>query len=673
MILNPKLNDIILTDLIGLDTEFNSLDIKNSDCLAISIATQRNEVYVLDRSRYSNTDLSTLFKRIAKLEKVIAHNAKVDIGIIYSNFGILLKNGYCSMIASQVIDNGFEQTINMVGKIPAMIEGAHSLGGVIKRYLSVELLDNQDKKRLQRSFIGLKLGSILTTEQLEYAGNDTLYLLELYKQQEKYITERNLYPIIKLENRLTPVLIKIEFKGCLIDTDKHRENIANWEAMLKILNKKLDSIVVKLSESYPQLYGGKFTNERRFETVAQLDMFGDDPRIIHNENKRNINYSAPNQIGEIFDKLGLPKPTDDTGKVSFGENPINTYINNFPKSPLKEFLEIILEFREYDKLLGTYGNKLFTVIDTQGRMRTHYGQCWTNTGRLTSSEIIKKTLGMNLANIPKRKDIRAIFIPDIGYSFIDSDFTGQEVILAGDYSKEPVLMKAFKEGFDHHSFLASISYSIIFDRKFEVRNENLDIEIDGFKYNLKKLRDEHKSALFAKFYGGGKLRILNVLNRYLVNHIEPERRLDVANQISEALNNALPVLTKYLKGTVKSLKENGYVVANKLGRRRYFDEVEKAYGDCMNFGIQSSGADMVKMSLVFIDDWLISKSQELGIQEEELGWITMTIYDQNLICLNDKYLDLAPEIPRLMGKAINYFLTDLEGSSDLNIRKYWSK
>lgn len=102
----------------------------------------------------------------------------------------------------------------------------------------------------------------------------------------------------------------------------------------------------------------------------------------------------------------------------------------------------------------------------------------------------------------KNKDIRKIFIPDNGYSFVDSDMVGQELLIAGDFSKEPVLLKAFQEGFDHHSFLASISYSIIFGQQVEIKNESENITIGKFTYNLKKLRDTHKSCLFSKIKFG---------------------------------------------------------------------------------------------------------------------------------------------------------------------------
>lgn len=601
---------------------------------------------------------------------VIAHNTKIDAGIIYSNFGILLKNLYCTMIASQVIDNGYKDSKNMVGGIGG-ISSPHSLIGVTKRYLGKDIGSN--KEEIRSSFIGMKPGTPLTQEQLEYAASDTSYLYDIYLEQQKYIEERNLQAIIKLENAVTPVLIKMELRGCLLDQEKHKKNIDNWKKKKNEVENKLDSIIINLAKSYPTLQGGKFTNERKREELIQLDLFGGEGYLVKNLNVYNINYSSSKQIEDIFTRVEEPMPVDDNGKISFGENPIKIYLNNYPNSPMSEFLQTLLEFREYDKLLGTYGAKLLTVLDHTGRIRTNYGQCWTATGRLNSAAVIKDELGTNLANIPANNDVRNVFIPDPGYSFVDIDMTGQELSLAGDFSKEPIILKAFNEGFDLHSYLSSKSYSIIFKRKVEVKNENTKIEIEGYEYNLEKLRNDHKAALFSKIYLGGPRRIQTILNKYLVNHWDPGDRFSTAIKVSEELDKSIPILTKYLKGKVNEVKKNGFVIANKLGRRRYFDDPSSAYGDSANFPIQGTGGDSIKIALIQIDKAIEEKAKELGVKEEEVGWLTMSIYDQVLISLNNKYLDLADKFKEIVSNSLTYFLTTLKGSSDMVIRTEWAK
>lgn len=89
--------------------------------------------------------------------------------------------------------------------------------------------------------------------------------------------------------------------------------------------------------------------------------------------------------------------------------------------------------------------------------------------------------------------------------------------------------------------------------------------------------------------------------------------------------------------------------------------------------IQASGADSIKIALINLDKWICDTAKKLNIEEDEFGWLSLSIYDQNLLCINDKYLNYAPEVPKIMAEAITYFLEDLKGSSDLNIRKEWSK
>lgn len=691
------IDEIILPPIIGLDSEFPSLDTKNAQISVLSISDYVNKIeYAFDfnSNLYTHEQKLRLIKKIAKCELVLAHNAKVEISIIYSNFDILLTNCFCTMVASQILDNGYGFVIkkdllkgteyegypdkiyfteNMIGGV-RMMPSPHGLHGVIRRFLGISLAETIDKKKLQRSFIGIPKGRIITEEQLLYACSDVEFLYLLYLKMLPWIKEREQQSQIAINNKLTPVLVKMEHRGCLIDQEKHKKNVKNWEKSLYETECKLDNILVELSTIYESIRGGKYTNKRIKEKITQSSLFEGNEITVENENRNNVNYGSSKQLEDIFKRLSLPFPTDDDGKTSFGEEALKMYTTNNPESILRPFIALLLDFREYSKLLSTYGEHLLKLLDKDGRMRTNYTQCFTDTGRLTSSAIISDVLGLNLSNIPKRNDMKSIFIPDEGYSFIDCDLTGQELITVASYSKEPLLIKAFKEKFDHHSFLASISYSIIFGRQVEIKNKTeKEIEVDGYKYKIQKLRDEHKSCLFSVIYLGGPRRIQNILNEYLCNHIEPKNRFSICEKISKALYEAMPSLIKYLKNKVNEVKKNRFVKTTKMGGRRYFDFPEKAYGDAANFDVQASGAMQIKIALINIDRWFQDKAHELGIKEEELGWICFSIYDQNLMCLNDKYLEYAPELQQIMANALTYFLDGITGSSDLQIKKFWYK
>lgn len=678
---------------MGFDTEFNNLDTLHARLICFSLTNQKGETWVCEILKYNKEELKDFFTKLGQTRMLISHNAKVEIGVIYSNIGVLLRNCWCTMLASQIVDNGYgykvkkedvlaegfkldeghdnsviSYTGSMVGHIKYM-QHPHSLIGCIKRYLGAVPIKQLDKKALQHSFINYNFKEPLTKEQLDYAAEDTMYLIPLHISQWANLDKRNLLHICSLENRLTPVLVKMEFRGCKIDIELHKKNIVKWKEQLHETIAKLDNILVALTPKYPGI--AKFSFDHTQTIVNQMDLFGLPKEII--ANREAFNYSSPKQLQELFTACEQEHPVDEKkGTVSFGEESLAFYVTNNPDSDFVEFLNLLLKHREYEKLLGTYSQKILDQLDGD-RIRTSYSQCFAETGRLTSSEIIKDKMGLNLANIPKNPDIRKIFVPDDGFVFIDSDMTGQELVLAGDYSKEPVLLKAFQEGFDHHSFLASISYSLIFGQQIEIKNVSEKITIGEHTYDVKKLRDVHKNCLFSKIYLGGPKRVQAYLNEYLVNHVPANERFDRCKQISDALDKSLKTLMAYLKKQVELTKQQGYAVANKLGRRRYFENPAGVYGDAANMGIQGSGADAMKIALINLDKLFVTKSAELGISEDDFGWITMSIYDQTLCNLHKKYLQYKEEIPKIMGNALGYFLTTLEGKSDLNIREFWGK
>ena len=107
---------------------------------------------------------------------------------------------------------------------------------------------------------------------------------------------------------------------------------------------------------------------------------------------------------------------------------------------------------------------------------------------------------------------------------------------------------------------ASISYSIIFGQKVEIKNANETINIDSKEYNVKKLRDDHKACLFSKIYLGGPKRIQAILNAYLVAHVPPDQRFARCKQIIDALDKTQKTLITFLKGKVDTTKQFGYTL-----------------------------------------------------------------------------------------------------------------
>lgn len=650
MIINPPLHEITLTDVVGIDTETSGLNPNNEKILVIAITTKGN-TFVIDVNKYDKFTLTTFLKRLQNVTTLIAHNAKFDASFLYTNFSIEYTNWFCTQLASEILENKPERV-------------RHNLPATIMRYLGIQLIDDSKKRVMQRSFVGLKLGDKLSVEQLIYAGEDTKYLIDLYKKQAVLLRDLKLDKAAKLDNRLLTVLMKMEVGGCLIDVDNWKRLINDeWLGKKESIEQAMDDELRSLSETYPQLKG-KFTRERKKQILYVLDIFGNTTEIS-NENKGNVNYGSQDQIKEIFRVLNEPIPLTRNKKTkeekeSVDENSLKTYVNENPQSPLLKFLELLLEYREYGKLISTYGEKFLSLLDENNCIHTSFSQCKTATGRLSS-------LSPNLQNIPSRGNggkLRDFFISKPGYSMVTCDMASAEVYIAADYSQDQLLLDSILNGDDMHSKLASVSFSIIFDTPVKVTKSEDPITIKGHEFVPDTLRTVHKSVLFAKFYKAGAARVYQVLAKYInIFYDTPEERLSIADKVSLALDKELPKLSKYLSDIIDQANKKGYLRGSKLGRIRWFKE--NAYGDAANMPIQNTNSEAMKIALINIDKYL---------EETGYGRLVLTVHDESLSEVKDEYAEEAAKVIRqITADALSWFLTTVKGGASINIKKHWEK
>jgi DNA polymerase-1 len=118
----------------------------------------------------------------------------------------------------------------------------------------------------------------------------------------------------------------------------------------------------------------------------------------------------------------------------------------------------VLEYRQLTKLKSTYVDALPALIRSQsGRVHTTFGQTGTATGRLSSAN-------PNLQNIPIRtelgREIRAAFIAEPGHVLLAADYSQIELRLLAHYSKDKLLVEAFRRGDDIHTLTASQVFGV---------------------------------------------------------------------------------------------------------------------------------------------------------------------------------------------------------------------
>jgi DNA polymerase-1 len=168
-----------------------------------------------------------------------------------------------------------------------------------------------------------------------------------------------------------------------------------------------------------------------------------------------FNVNSPKQLGDVlFNKMNLPKP------VKYGKGKtISTAVDVLEALALThEVARLVLEYRQLSKLKSTYVDALPALLNpTTGRLHTTFSQAGTATGRLSSAN-------PNLQNIPIRtplgREIRAAFTVEPGHVLLAADYSQIELRLLAHFSKDPLLVEAYRRGDDIHTLTASQVFGV---------------------------------------------------------------------------------------------------------------------------------------------------------------------------------------------------------------------
>jgi DNA polymerase-1 len=307
------------------------------------------------------------------------------------------------------------------------------------------------------------------------------------------------------------------------------------------------------------------------DDIVQLEM------KAHNLAGQTFNLGSSTQLAVIlFDKMGLPilKKTPG-GKASTNEEVLEQLAETY------ELPAIILEYRSLSKLKSTYLDALPNHIHPKtGRIHSSFHQAVTATGRLSSSE-------PNLQNIPVRNEagrrIRKAFIAETGFTLLAGDYSQIELRLMAHLSQDAALLAAFAANLDVHTATAAEVFAISLDN---VTNEQ---------------RRAAKAVNFGLIYGMSAFG--------LAKQLGCERKL--AQHYIDTYFARYPSVATYMAQSKEIAKSQGYVETI-LGRRLYLPDINarnaavRAYAErtAINAPLQGSAADLIKIAMINIDNWL---------------------------------------------------------------------
>jgi len=393
-----------------------------------------------------------------------------------------------------------------------------------------------------------------------------------------------LYPQLVDEAQLLKVYRDIEMPTARVLRKMERNGVLIDGELLRVQSGQIATRLIQLEAEAYMLAGGEF------------------------------NLGSPKQIGQIFfEKLQLPvvKKTP-SGAPSTDEEVLQKLAEDYPLP------KILLEHRGLSKLKSTYTDKLPRMVNAKtGRVHTNYAQAVAVTGRLSSNE-------PNLQNIPVRtaegRRIREAFIAPPGSKIVSADYSQIELRIMAHISGDPSLMRSFAEGEDVHRATASEIFGVT---PIEVSNDQRRIA---------------KVINFGLIYGMSAFG--------LASNIGISR--DAAKLYIDKYFQRYPGVANYMDETRTKAKRDGFV-ETVFGRRLWLPEINGGSGPrrqgaeraAINAPMQGTAADLIKLSMIAVQDWLEASKIETKM--------IMQVHDELVLEVPEAELpEVRKRLPELM-------------------------
>ncbi|MGC2256952.1 MAG: DNA polymerase I [Candidatus Sulfotelmatobacter sp.] len=417
--------------------------------------------------------------------------------------------------------------------------------------------------------VALRRFNLKLSGDLAEAADITGRLASSFREEIKQAGLTTLYEEIDLP--LVPVLARMEQAGVKIDT-----------AALAQMSTELEREIGIKAKEIQQIAGTEF------------------------------NIGSPRQLGDVlFNKLNLPKPVK-YGKgrtISTAVDVLETLAEDYP------IARMVLDYRQLTKLKSTYVDTLPALINrSTGRLHTTFGQTGTATGRLSSAN-------PNLQNIPIRTElgrgIRAAFIAEPGHVLLTADYSQIELRLLAHFSRDPLLVEAYRRGDDIHTLTASQVFGVpplmvTPDHRRQAKVVNFGIVYGlspfGLSQNLGIEPSEAKQFIAAYFekYSG--------VRKFIDKTLEEARR---------------DLKVRTLFGRVRPIPD----INSKNSNQRGFAE-----RTAVNTPLQGTAADLIKVAMIRID---------AAVRERELkSRMTLQVHDELVFEVPEKEVETMQSLVR---------------------------
>lgn len=339
--------------------------------------------------------------------------------------------------------------------------------------------------------------------------------------------------------------------------------------------------------------------------------------------KYRIDPMSPKQVGELLTKrFGLDLPKTEKGNVSTDDKVLSEYASHPVVSELldirgmKKVIEKLQEIKERIR-----GNRVYPEFKQIGAV----------TGRMAS-------MNPNVQNIPR--NLRGIFKAEEGNVFVIADFSQIELRIASEYVGEEKMLHAFRQGKDLHRYTASI---------FLGKPEE-DI--------TKEERQLAKAVNFGLIYGISAKGLVEYAKTYGI-----DLSLESAQKIRDSFFEYYTSFKAWHERVKKELKDYKESRGHTLLGRPY---VAHTFPDAVNYPIQGTGADLLKLSVLMFD----AELRKEGLKAK----VVNLVHDEILVECKEEYAEYIKELlKRAMLHAGRVILKQVPVEVEVFVNNRWEK
>jgi DNA polymerase I len=479
--LENLVKDMKKEEFISVDTETSGLRYFHGDqIVGYCFGLEKANRFVYIPVKHNTNDRQLPDKKVIKsikpiLEsskiKKIFHNYKFDAHMLYNSSGIKVKGMYWDTLSAQTLL--FEE------------EESYALKNLLTKYKR-ELGFKDDSKNYESLFGKGGFENTPLDIARYYGSHDCKGTLALFRWQESFFKKMpKLHKLLlELELPQLEVSLKMEQNGMLVDLEYAAEYTKTLQEEIKELEQKL------------------------------VEEFGE------------LNWNSPLQIQKLlYEELKLE---DVSKKKSTDAKTLKKLVKQKPE------LQMVLDYREKNKLLTTYYEPLPKLIASDGRIHGQFNAHKTVTSRYNSEK-------PNLQNIAP--NARPIFIPAPGKVIFGCDYSQVEPLFLAFQSNDKNLQRPYIEGWDFYSSVASSSFK-----------KPIEECGDGSVY-----RRMSKLLILSSMYGIHEISLAESM----------QLPLEEVKQIMRDFYESNPDMARFKQDTFDEIDKQGYTTTF-LGRKRRF-------------------------------------------------------------------------------------------------------